>query len=291
MAAAAEDAEVEQEREHDDDEAAQRFGTPLYLYDESMIAQRCRDVQAMPSAFGMSARFAMKANSSRAILELVAEQGMGVDASSLNEVRRARRAGVPAGRIMLTSQEVPEGQDRRDLEALMAEGLKYNACSLRQLELVAPFARAKGIALAVRVSPGVGSGETVTRNTGDKYSCFGIPLDHLGDAQGIGDGVASELFAAGERFPQHHGRKMFFDRSRSMLRIQKGGIQPDTHTAGHGSDTTSFFTLADNRRRHDVTSIELIDEALALRIHELTALRTDAFCDQGPDQLFRIHSA
>lgn len=160
-------------------EAAALADTPLYLYDESMIAQRCRDVQAMPSAFGMSARFAMKANSSRAILDLVAEQGMGVDASSLNEVRRARRAGVPAGRIMLTSQELPEGQDRADLEALMVEGLVYNACSQRQLEAVAPFAKARGIALSVRVNPGVGAGESVTRNTGDKYSSFGVHLASL----------------------------------------------------------------------------------------------------------------
>jgi diaminopimelate decarboxylase len=155
-------------------EAAALVGTPFYLYDEAMIVERCRSVLGMPSAFGMSARFAMKANSTRAVLELVAEQGMGIDASSLNEVRRARRAGVPAGRIMLTSQEIPEGQDRRDLEALMVEGLVYNACSQRQLEAVAPFARAKGLPVSVRVNPGVGAGESVTRNTGDKYSSFGV---------------------------------------------------------------------------------------------------------------------
>jgi diaminopimelate decarboxylase len=155
-------------------EAAALVGTPFYLYDEAMIVERCRSVLGMPSAFGMSARFAMKANSTRAVLELVAEQGMGIDASSLNEVRRARRAGVPAGRIMLTSQEIPEGQDRRDLEALMVEGLVYNACSQRQLEAVAPFAKAKGLPVSVRVNPGVGAGERVTRNTGDKYSSFGV---------------------------------------------------------------------------------------------------------------------
>ncbi len=160
-------------------QAAALVGTPLYLYDEAKIAQRCRDVLAMPNAFGLGARYAMKANPTRAILELVAEQGMGIDASSLNEVRRARRAGVPAERVMLTSQEIPEGQDRRDLEALMVEGLIYNACSQRQLEAVAPFARARGLSLSVRVNPGVGAGESVTRNTGDKYSSFGVHLAGL----------------------------------------------------------------------------------------------------------------
>ncbi len=160
-------------------QAAALCGTPLYLYDEAMIVERCRDVLAMPSAFGLTGRYAMKANPGRAILELVSEAGMGVDASSLNEVRRARRAGVPAGRIMLTSQEVPEGQDRLDLEGLMREGLVYNACSQLQLERVAPFARASGLELSVRVNPGVGAGESVTRNTGDKYSSFGVHLAGL----------------------------------------------------------------------------------------------------------------
>src|SRR5512142_522646 len=161
-------------------ESAALAGTPHYLYDEAHLVERCRRVLAMPHAFGLSAGFAMKANPGRAILELMAREGMGIDASSLNEARRARRAGIPAGRIMLTSQEVAEGQDRRDLEAMMLEGMRYNACSLRQLERVLPFAKAKGLPLAVRVSPGVGAGETVTRNTGDKYSSFGVHLGDLG---------------------------------------------------------------------------------------------------------------
>lgn len=160
-------------------ESAGMVGTPHYLYDEALVVERCRQVLAMPSAFGLSAGYAMKANSTRAILEIVAVEGMGIDASSLNEARRARRAGISADRIMLTTQEVPEGQDRRDLEALMLEGLKYNACSLRQLERIAPFAKAKGLAISVRVNPGVGSGESVTRNTGDKYSSFGVHQNDL----------------------------------------------------------------------------------------------------------------
>jgi diaminopimelate decarboxylase len=166
-------------------QAAALGGTPCYLYDEAMILERCRDVLAMPSAFGLTARYAMKANPGRAILELVSGAGLGIDASSLNEVRRARRAGVPAEQVMLTSQEVPEGQDRRDLEALMAEGLVYNACSQLQLERVAPFARARGLELAVRVNPGVGAGESVTRNTGDKYSSFGVHLAGLERLTGL----------------------------------------------------------------------------------------------------------
>lgn len=159
--------------------AAAKVGTPVYLYDEAQIVQHCRNILGMPNAYGLEPRFAMKANSSRAVLQIIAREGFGIDASSLNEARRAHAAGIAYRRIMLTTQEVPLGQNRTDLEAMLREGLRYNVCSQRQMELVAGFAATHGIALSVRVHPGVGSGESATRNTGDKYSCFGVHLSIL----------------------------------------------------------------------------------------------------------------
>ncbi len=160
-------------------EAVARFGTPLYLYDESFIRDRCAEVSAMPNAFGLQPRYAMKANSGKALLQLILGQGFGIDASSMNEVRRARAAGIASASIMLTSQEVPRGSHRVELERLMKDGLRYNVCSLLQLELVADFATSNGIALSMRLHPGEGAGESATRNTGDKYSCFGVHVADL----------------------------------------------------------------------------------------------------------------
>ncbi len=159
--------------------AAESFGTPLYLYDEQTILQKCHDVLKMPNAFGLDVSYAMKANSSRALLQLITGLGLDLDVSSLNEAKRAYLAGIPYSRMMLTTQEVILGDARRDLEEAMKKGLKYNVCSMRQMELVADFAAAQDISVSFRVHPGVGSGESVTRNTGDKYSCFGVHLNDL----------------------------------------------------------------------------------------------------------------
>jgi len=164
---------------------AGQYPTPLYVYDEGSIVERCREVLSMPNAFGLRVAFAMKANSSRAILQLIHAQGVGIDASSLNEARRAHLAGIPLSHITLTSQEVQTGADRSDLESMMLGGLRYNVCSLRQLALVADFAAANRLALSMRVHPGEGSGESVTRNTGDKYSCFGVHLSDMEEAQRV----------------------------------------------------------------------------------------------------------
>ncbi len=163
-------------------EAAKKYPTPFYIYDESLIVSRCRELQAFPHAFGLKVRYAMKANSTRALLQLIAGQGLDMDASSLNEVKRAVLAGIPPARVLLTTQEVPRGRERRELEELIRQGLNYNICSLRQLQLTADFAAEHAVPLSLRVHPGKGAGESSTRNTGNKYSCFGVHLSALEEA-------------------------------------------------------------------------------------------------------------
>ena len=163
-------------------DCASRFGTPVYLYDEPVIIQRCRRLMAMPNAYGLTVRYVMKAHSTRAILRTIAAQGLKFDASSLDEARRVNMAGIALGDIILTTQEVPQGNDRHELESMILSGLKYNVCSLRQLDEIADFARENRVALAMRVHPGAGSGESASRNTGDNYSCFGIHLTDIGEA-------------------------------------------------------------------------------------------------------------
>jgi diaminopimelate decarboxylase len=171
--------------------------TPFYLYDEAQILEKCAAALAMPNAFGLRVRYAMKANSGRSILRIIDRAGLYIDASSFNEARRAVLAGILPEKIQLTSQEVPQGEERENLEHLMLSGLRYNVCSLRQLRLVGDFAAKHGLDLSIRVHPGVGSGESASRNTGDKYSCFGV---HKSDIPAALEYAAQK----GLRFTQVH---------------------------------------------------------------------------------------
>jgi len=164
-------------------DVSREFGTPTYLYDESIILKNCDEVLSMPNAFGLNVRYAMKANSNKAFLQLITNKGLDIDASSMNEVRRARNAGILFDKMLLTTQEIPMGEDRKDLEFGMLKGLKYNVCSLRQLELISDHAKKYNIPLSMRIHPGDGgSGESSTRNTANKYSCFGVHLEDLEQA-------------------------------------------------------------------------------------------------------------
>lgn len=166
-------------------EAAKLSPTPFYIYDETYLRARCRDMLAMPNAFGLTVRYALKANSTKALIKIIDEEGLDFDASSLNEVKRAIMAGIDPKKILLTTQEVPTDQKLIDIEKLMQKGLEYNACSLTQLKKIAPFASREKKSLGLRIHPGVGSGESVTRNTGDKYSSFGIHLSNIEEALAI----------------------------------------------------------------------------------------------------------
>jgi diaminopimelate decarboxylase len=157
-----------------------RFATPCYVYVRGALEAAARRALAFPAPFGLTVRYAMKANPSRGVLELFRGLGLHVDASSDHEVERALRAGFPAGWIQLTSQ-----MPSRRLGEHLARGVLFNACSLHQLEA---FGRAApGQSVSVRMNPGLGSGSTNRTNTGGPASSFGIWHEHLGEVKAIAE--------------------------------------------------------------------------------------------------------
>jgi diaminopimelate decarboxylase len=157
-----------------------RFATPCYVYVRGALEAAARRALAFPAPFGLTVRYAMKANPSRGVLDLFRGLGLHVDASSDHEVERALRAGFPAGSIQLTSQ-----MPSRRLPEHLARGVLFNACSLHQLEA---FGRAAhGQSVSVRMNPGLGSGSTNRTNTGGPASSFGIWHEHLGEVKAIAE--------------------------------------------------------------------------------------------------------
>jgi diaminopimelate decarboxylase len=134
----------------------------------------------MPDLSVFTPRYAMKANANKALLQLITRHGFGIDASSLNEVRRAVMAGIAPDAILLTTQEVPLGQEREDLQVFLLQGLKYNICSQRQMALIRDFALRHDLPLSLRVHPGEGgTGESAARDTANPFASFGVHISVL----------------------------------------------------------------------------------------------------------------
>ncbi len=145
------------------------YSTPCFVYDEATLRQSAKRVLAFPNAFGLTARYAMKACPNSNILRLFQSMGLKIDASSIYEARRAIAAGISAADISLSTQEFPEDEA---LEELVDQGMSVNACSLYQLDRYGTLF--KGSQVGLRFNPGMGSGGTQRTNVGGPASSFGI---------------------------------------------------------------------------------------------------------------------
>jgi len=153
-------------------------GTPAFAYSAAGLRQQAEAALAFPNAFGLTARYAMKASPNAAILQLFASMGLHFDASSGHEVRRALAAGVPPERISLSTQELPDF-----FPELVEQGVKVNLCSLSQVER---FGQAfPGGTAGLRFNPGLGSGGTGKTNVGGPASSFGIWFELLPEVQDL----------------------------------------------------------------------------------------------------------
>ncbi len=153
----------------------ERFGTPVFVYDQHQLEAAADRVLAYPAPCRLVGRFAMKALPNAAVLRIFDNKGLHIDASSSFEADRALRAGVAPEHIQITAQELP-----RDLKGLVQRGILFNACSLHQLRhfgLLFP-----GSELSIRVNPGAGSGHNNRTNTGGMASSFGIWHENLDEA-------------------------------------------------------------------------------------------------------------
>lgn len=160
---------------------ANSFGTPCYVYDEAMLRRNAATATSFPNAFGLTARFAMKALPNAAVLQTFERAGMHIDASSGFECRRAMAAGLAAEKMSLSSQECPV-----DLKQLLDLGIKFNACSLKQLRAYGECMRGdRGEQLGIRFNPGLGSGGTSKTNVGGPSSSFGIWHELMPEVQAI----------------------------------------------------------------------------------------------------------
>ena len=151
---------------------AKNFGTPSYIYDAATIRERIEQLKQFDII-----RFAQKANSNIAILNLMRENGVLVDAVSAGEVHRAQAAGFP-----LTGSPHPvvytaDIFDREALELVVKENIPVNCGSpdmIAQLGKLAP-----GREITLRINPGFGHGHSNKTNTGGQSSKHGIWHDQL----------------------------------------------------------------------------------------------------------------
>jgi diaminopimelate decarboxylase len=161
---------------------AAQFGTPLYLYSADDIRARVAMLTREFAGTPHTLCYAVKANSSLAILKLLASLNCGFDIVSGGELERVRRAGLAAGSADALARVVFSGVGKQAWEidaALDAGILLFNVESEAELELLATRAQAlnKQARIALRVNPDVFAETHPYISTGLREHKFGIAIE------------------------------------------------------------------------------------------------------------------
>ena len=154
--------------------ASKNFGTPLYVYDLSIIDSQLKKLkEAFKKLDNYQIHFAAKALSNISILKYINNLGLGLDAVSIEEVRTGIKCGYDVKKILFT----PNGVNFSEIKEAMALGVKIN---LDSLESLIDFSEAyPNQSVSVRINPGVKAGGNENISVGHVDSKFGITEDSL----------------------------------------------------------------------------------------------------------------
>lgn len=153
-------------------ELADRFGTPLFVYDEQHLRNRCREAV---SGFGEGVAYASKAFLCTAMARLVHEEHMGLDVAGGGELHVALRAGVPASKLVFHGNNKSDEELRLGLEVGVGRIVVDSFDELDRLALL----HAEGFPtpeVLIRVTPGVEAHTHDFVRTGQDDTKFGFTV-------------------------------------------------------------------------------------------------------------------
>ncbi len=175
-------------------ELAEKYGTPLYVFDEDRIRERCRTYRkALCEAFGEKANalYASKAASFRAIYRIMKDEDMGVDVVSSGEIYTAVSAEFPMERAYFHSNNKTDD----DIAYAMDNGVGYFVVDNREeLDAIERLATERRLIQRVllRLTPGIDPHTYEAIATGKVDSKFGSAIE---------TGQADEMTAYALRLP------------------------------------------------------------------------------------------
>ncbi len=155
------------------------YGSPLYVYNENILRERCRELLRLSGHPGFTVSYSAKANSNPHLLAIVREEGLGVDAMSPGEMAMHHRAGFSKEQITYVSNNI----SREEMAYAAANSSLVSVDSVAQLKAFASVA--PGSRVMLRLNPGIGAGHHQKVVTAGKDTKFGITPEDIDEAREI----------------------------------------------------------------------------------------------------------
>lgn len=156
-----------------------QFGSPLFIYDEQQLIDRCQEAFA---AFGPGVAYASKAFLCRAMARIAVDAGMHLDVATGGELHVALAAGVPPQSIVFHGNNKSEREITGALAAGVGTIVVDSFDEMDRIETLVPDRTGPTPEVLIRVNPGIEAHTHEYLQTGVPDSKFGFP---------IGDGTAA----------------------------------------------------------------------------------------------------
>ena len=153
---------------------ANKYGSPLYVYDTDIIASQYRRItDAFEKVEQLQLNYAVKALSNINILRFFKNLGAGLDTVSIQEVNLALSVGVDPKKIIYT----PNGVSLEEIENVAKKGVQINIDNLSILELFGQ--KHPEIPVCIRINPHIMAGGNSKISVGHIDSKFGISVHQV----------------------------------------------------------------------------------------------------------------
>lgn len=156
----------------------EKFGSPLFVYDENWIREKCRSYVSafQETGFSFQVAYASKAFMTMAMCRLIAEEGLSLDVVSGGELYTALKADFPPDRIHF------HGNNKTPQELEMALDAKIGCFvvdNFYELDLLHALAQERGekVNILLRLTPGVSAHTHEYISTGQDDSKFGFGVN------------------------------------------------------------------------------------------------------------------
>ena len=161
-------------------EAAQTYGTPLYVYHAEKMVDQYKNLLNHFSNKSVCFFYACKALTNIHVLDVFKKAGCNIDCSSINEVKLAIHVGFDPSNILYTSNSV----DFEEIKEAVSLGVHLNIDSLSNVE---KFGMTYGnrYPVGVRIRPDIMAGGNLKISTGHDKSKFGIPAKQIKELKAL----------------------------------------------------------------------------------------------------------
>jgi diaminopimelate decarboxylase len=160
-------------------ELVERFGSPLFVYDEQQLVDRCEEAVA---AFGPGVAYASKAFLCRAMAHIAVDAGMSIDVATGGELHVALSAGVPPESIVFHGNNKSSIEISDALTAAVGTVVVDSFDEMDRIHALVSGGVGSAPEILIRVNPGIQAHTHEYLQTGIPDSKFGFP---------IADGTAS----------------------------------------------------------------------------------------------------